>query len=155
MSPIARRSRANPGLGPPTHPGLHFAGRPAMEKRALLTGPQRIRSVTGSEEQDGVGETLLTRDHDVIRKWADRRGAEPATGEATGSGPATTVTISDTGAGIRFNFPGAGVFRPISWEEWFANFDEHQLAFVYEDSPEAGSNLSGRYRIVRAADVQS
>jgi hypothetical protein len=93
---------------------------------------------------------VTTRDHDVIRRWAERRAAEPATGEATQSGPAT-VDVKDGGAGVRFNFPGAGAFRPITWEEWFANFDRHLCAFVFEaDGPDGP--LSYRYRIVRAAE---
>jgi Protein of unknown function (DUF2934) len=75
---------------------------------------------------------LMTRDHEVIRGWAERHCAEPATGEATSSGPAT-VNVNDGGAGVRFNFPSAGRFRPISWEEWFENFDAYELTFVYEE----------------------
>jgi hypothetical protein len=75
---------------------------------------------------------IETRDHEVIRRWAARHHAEPATGEATASGPAT-VHLYDEGAGIRFNFPGAGRFRPISWDEWFEHFDRHQLTFAYEE----------------------
>lgn len=76
---------------------------------------------------------LATKDREVIRQWAARHGAEPATGEATASGPAT-ITVNDGGAGIRFNFPGAGRFRPISWDEWFDNFDRYRLIFVYEEN---------------------
>jgi len=75
---------------------------------------------------------LMTRDHQVIREWASRHKAEPATGEATPSGPAT-VTVNDGGAGVRFNFPSAARFRPITWEEWFENFDSYGLTFVYEE----------------------
>jgi hypothetical protein len=73
----------------------------------------------------------VTRDHDRIRQWAARHQAQPATGEATTSGPAT-VEVRDHGAGIRFNFPGFGRFRPITWDEWFASFESHALTFVYE-----------------------
>jgi len=75
---------------------------------------------------------ILTDDHEVIRRWAARRCAEPATGEATASGPAT-IDVNDGGAGIRFNFPGVQRFRPISWDEWFEHFDKHELLFVYEE----------------------
>ena len=75
---------------------------------------------------------IFTQDHEVIRRWAARRGAEPATGEATASGPAT-IDVNDGGAGIRFNFPGVQRFRPIAWDEWFENFDGHDLWFVYEE----------------------
>ena len=73
-----------------------------------------------------------TRDHDVIRRWAERHAAEPATGEATISGPAT-VNVSDGDTGLRFNFPGMQRFRSISWTEWFDHFRDHELAFVYEE----------------------
>lgn len=76
---------------------------------------------------------FMTRDHDFIRQWAARQRAEPATGEATASGPAT-VHVTDGGAGIRFNFPGAARFRPISWAEWFDHFDRHGLVFVCEET---------------------
>jgi hypothetical protein len=75
---------------------------------------------------------LATRDKELIRSWAARHGAEPATGEATPSGPAT-IDVNDGGAGIRFNFPGAAPFRPISWNEWFDNFDRYRLVFVYDE----------------------
>lgn len=78
------------------------------------------------------GDGISTRERDVIRRWAARHSAEPATGEATASGPAT-IGVNDGGAGIRFNFPGFARFRPISWDEWFANFDRHGLVFVYEE----------------------
>ena len=92
---------------------------------------------------------VCTRDHEVIRHWADSRQATPATGEATPSGPAT-IDVKDGGAGVRFNFPGTGTYRPISWEEWLGNFDAHECAFVFDNEAEApGSN---RYRIVKAAE---
>lgn len=74
---------------------------------------------------------VATREHDLIRKWAARHGAEPATGEATASGPAT-INVNDGGVGIRFNFPGFARFRPITWDEWFSHFDQYGLTFVYE-----------------------
>ena len=78
------------------------------------------------------GQSVATRDHDVIRAWAERHSAEPATGEATASGPAT-IDVHDGGVGIRFNFPGVGRFRPVSWDEWFEHFDRHRLVFVCEE----------------------
>jgi len=76
--------------------------------------------------------TLTTVDHAAIQLWAAEHHAEPATGEKTSSGPAVQ-TVIDQGAGIRFNFPGLARFRPITWDEWFENFDQHQLAFVYQE----------------------
>jgi hypothetical protein len=75
---------------------------------------------------------IATQDHDVIRQWATRHRAEPATGIETTSGPAT-FPVTDGGAGTRFNFPAAARFRPISWEEWFEILDQSRLVFVYEE----------------------
>jgi hypothetical protein len=125
-----------------------------MQKGQLLPKRHTVREVDDDNLVEVSGATLSTRDHGVIRQWASRRRAEPATGEATASGPAT-VAIADTGAGIRFNFPGLGPFRPISWDEWFGNFDQHQLAFVYEDAADENAPLSYRYRIISASDLQN
>jgi hypothetical protein len=99
----------------------------------------------------GSSRVVFTRDHDVIKRWATERQAEPATGQASRSGPAT-FKVNDGGAGIRFNFPGVGLFRAITWDEWLANFDHHECAFVYDD--DATRPPSSRYRIVKAAEWQ-
>jgi hypothetical protein len=99
----------------------------------------------------GAAQVVFTRDHELIKQWAERRQAMPATGEETGSGPATSK-VNDGGAGVRFNFPGIGPFRPISWEEWFENFDRHGCAFVHDGS--GSGPLSHSYRIVKAEEWQ-
>lgn len=120
-------------------------------KRELLVKEKPLRVVTSSDAPAGSG-TLVTRDHEVIQRWANDRQAEPATGEATSSGPAT-IDVKDGGAGIRFNFPGLGRFRPIGWDEWFDYFDRHELMFVYEEqTPDGG--LGARYRLVKADELK-
>jgi hypothetical protein len=118
-----------------------------MAHRPLLPEEEPVRRVdTTDAGQQPPGKVLTTDNREVIREWAAKRAAQPATGEATESGPAT-VDVRGGGAGIRFNFPGAARFRPISWEEWFDNFTRHDLMFVYEgDAP--GQTPSGRYRLV-------
>lgn len=118
-----------------------------MPRRSLLDDEDPIRKVdqnTVTEQQPG--DVLATDDHELIRQWAVRHSAEPATGEATRSGPATR-NVHDGGAGIRFNFPGVGLFRPITWDEWLQNFTEHDLLFVYEEDV-PGQPPSNRYRLV-------
>ena len=97
------------------------------EKGAVHIGAADVQPEFRTERK------LATKDKEVIRQWAGQHRAEPATGEATASGPAT-IDVNDGGAGIRFNFPGSGRFRPISWEEWFDNFDRYRLIFVYEEN---------------------
>ena len=99
--------------------------------------------------QSGV---FATRDHAMIRRWAARRSAQPATGEATATGPAI-LDVKDEGAGIRFNFPGASRFRAIDWSEWFDNFDRYELAFVFEEVD--GEPASTRYRLVPVSELAS
>lgn len=123
--------------------------------RSLLPDDDAGRPVdVHSAEAQQPGAVLATDDRELIREWAARHRAEPATGEATPSGPAT-VDVVDGDAGIRFNFPSAAPFRPITWEEWFRNFTQHELMFVYErDDP--GHAPSARYRLVpRARLLQS
>jgi hypothetical protein len=69
-----------------------------MTSKALL-----FTAIEGlSADASGLGPRAIgTRDHEMIRRWAARHHAEPATGEATASGPAT-VDLNDGGAGIRF-----------------------------------------------------
>lgn len=120
-----------------------------MKSKQLLPEETHAQLVKSDDPSRPSTQVVFTRDHEQIRRWATERQAEPATGEATRSGPAT-VTVNDGGAGIRFNFPGAGAYRPISWDEWLENFDRHECAFVYDN--DASPPLSGRYRIVKAKD---
>jgi Protein of unknown function (DUF2934) len=97
--------------------------------------PQRDGfSMVASDGHSGTSaiRAIATQDHDVIRQWAARHQAEPATGIETASGPAT-AHVNDGGTVVRFNFPAAGRFRPITWEEWFEIFDRRRLVFVYEE----------------------
>jgi hypothetical protein len=118
-----------------------------MTARSVLSDTTPIRRVDITNEQDEpAGSIVATDDPSLIRQWAEQHSAEPATGEATESGPAT-VHVNDGGAGIRFNFPAAARFRPISWDEWFENFRRYELLFVYERH-RPGETPSGLYRMV-------
>jgi hypothetical protein len=130
-----------------------------MEIRSLIPEEGPIALIdAATEDRFADIPVVATQDHDLIRQWATRRRAEPATGEATESGP-STMTVNDDGTGIRFNFPGIGRFRPIEWDEWFRNFDTYSLVFIYERDVRSRS-LSSRYRMVpmdtlkRVADLR-
>jgi hypothetical protein len=117
----------------------------------LLPEPRRIKTVSRDHPADGES-VLATRDHEVIREWARLFDADPATGEASASGPSSAMKVSDGGAGLRFNFPGIGRFREITWAEWFDHFNSHDLTFVYEN-PATHRPPSPRYRLVRTEDL--
>jgi hypothetical protein len=124
-----------------------------MPRGSLVQDNEPIRRVDrhSSTEQQTHG-VVATEDHELIREWAARHDAEPATGEATESGPAT-VDVQDGGAGIRFNFPAAARFRPISWDEWFRNFTQYDLMFVYENEL-SGEPPNAAYRLVPRQQLQ-
>jgi len=114
---------------------------------SLLPDAEPVRLVDlRSEGEQPPGSVVATDDHELIRRWASQHRAEPATGEATESGPAM-VDVHDGDAGIRFNFPAAARFRAITWDEWFHNFKAYDLMFVYEREV-PGTTPSGRYRLV-------
>jgi hypothetical protein len=118
---------------------------PGITPIVLLTADNEARHASVA--------VAATRDHQLIQRWAAQHQAEPATGEQTASGEGT-VHVNDGGAGIRFNFPAASRFRPITWDEWFDNFETHELVFVYERDP-AASGTNYRYRIVKMDELQS
>jgi hypothetical protein len=67
------------------------------------------------EHEDYPGQTLATRNHDVIRRWAEERQAQPAT---------VPGTEHDGRPGVlTFDFPGYGGERlqSISWDEWLSD----------------------------------
>lgn len=126
---------------------MHLVAHALMEARSLLPDGPITLIDREDEERNAHIPVVATRDHELIRRWATRRHAEPATGEETESGP-STMSVNDEGAGVRFNFPAVGRFRPITWDEWFRNFDEYSLVFIYER--DAGARTpSSRYRLVR------
>ncbi len=72
-------------------------------------------------------------DHDEIREWAEQRGAYPACVKGTGR-------KGDTGM-IRLDFPGysgGGSLQSISWDDWFRQFDDNNLALLVQDSTSRG-----------------
>ena len=70
-----------------------------------------------------------TTDHDTIRKWAESKGGKPAAVDRTHKG-------GDVGI-IRIMFPDAPqseheALVEISWGEFFREFEERNLALLYE-----------------------
>ena len=107
-----------------------------MAKHSVSGGADIVPPIVApSRNRPGVL-TKATCDHADIIRWAAQHHAQPATGEATASGPAGR-DVNDMGAGIRFNFPGFAPFRPILWDEWFENFDRNDLRFVFEEEDTA------------------
>jgi hypothetical protein len=103
-----------------------------MSESKSLKYAQKVDSPDEHEER--TGKTLVTRDHDVIRQWAEQRKAKPATVEGT---------EHDGHAGVlRFDFPGGGgqTLTHISWDDWFETFDQRGLNFIYQEHKVDGSD---------------
>jgi hypothetical protein len=94
----------------------------------LSRSTARAKWVNAPDEHEDVpGQTLATRNHDVIRRWAEARGAIPATVPGT--------EHDDRPGVLTFDFPGYGGerLRHISWDEWFRTFDERNLVFLFQE----------------------
>ncbi|WFE26482.1 hypothetical protein O7623_24650 [Solwaraspora sp. WMMD791] len=106
---------------------------------SIRTGPSSSRSLNYAQRIDGPqqhaerpGRSLVTTNRAVIKKWAQARGGSPATVGAPRDGRPSV---------LRIDFPGYGGanLRPISWDEWFATFDERRLNFIYQEQRTDGT----------------
>jgi len=78
-------------------------------------------------------ESRQTVDHDEICNWVEARGGKPARVKKTGKG--------DGGGLLRIDYPGftgEDTLEEITWEEFFAAFEENNLAFLYQDETKDG-----------------
>ena len=83
------------------------------------------------ERPDHDGQTLATRSHEVIRAWAEARGARPATVPGTEHDGLPGV--------LRFDFgePTEGL-QEIDWDTFFEAFDRRNLVFVFQETTQDG-----------------
>jgi hypothetical protein len=88
-----------------------------------------------------VAASFTTRDHDVIRTWAESRGGTPADVQGTG----------DKGAGVlRIEFRDEGDrLEDVGWDAFFATFDDSDVDFLYQERTSDGS-VSRFHKFVRA-----
>lgn len=95
---------------------------------------QRAKWIHHAEEhEDRPGQSLATREHEVIKHWAEERGAKPATVHGS---------VHDGRPGVlRFDFPeyGGKNLEVIGWDDWFKSFDERELVFVYQEHKSDGA----------------
>ncbi|MEV4479689.1 hypothetical protein [Micromonospora coxensis] len=106
----------------------------------VRTGPHTSSSVRYSQEitstddePERPGRSLVTTDHDVIRQWAEARGGVPTTVDGSEHDGHPGV--------LRLDFPANGRedrLREISWDDWFATFDERRLNFIYQEERSDG-----------------
>ena len=71
-------------------------------------------------------------DHDKIRQWAEARGGRPARVKATAGRGGDGV--------LRFDFGDKDdALEEISWDEFFAIFDENDLALLEQEETKSGA----------------
>lgn len=79
-----------------------------------------------------MAQAIRTIDHEEIREWVEARGGLPAVVEGT---------RDEYGSGIlRVDFGEQGEsLEEVGWDEFFKIFDTNDLAFIYQDAAEDGS----------------
>jgi hypothetical protein len=92
-------------------------------------------------EKELAMSSKTTTDHAAIRKWAEKRGAVPATVEGT-------ERRGEEAGILRFDFPPKDdKLEPVDWDTFFEKFDKSKLAFLYQDQT-AGGDLSRFHKFV-------
>ncbi|WP_431942640.1 hypothetical protein [Micromonospora marina] len=107
----------------------------ARAQAAPTRGPASSRSIGSSQlitsladRPERPGRSLVTRNHEVIQRWARARGAKPATIAGTERGDRPGV--------LTFNMPGyreSSRIREITWDDWFRTFDLRRLNLIYQE----------------------
>jgi hypothetical protein len=75
-----------------------------------------------------------TTDHEHIKQFVEERGGHPARVKGTAVGGSSGVLLIDYPG-----YLGTQTLEVISWDEFFKGFEENELAFLYEDEKQAGS----------------
>ncbi|MER7164814.1 hypothetical protein ABT336_01875 [Micromonospora sp. NPDC000207] len=130
----AASTRATPARKAASTPAA--SGRRATAGRTgVRTGRSTSRSVSSSQlitsladRPERPGRSLVTTNHEVIRRWAAARNAKPAT---------ISGTERDGRPGVlTFNLPGyreSSRLREVTWAEWFQTFDSRRLNLIYQE----------------------
>ena len=74
-----------------------------------------------------------TTDHKTIQRWVEEHGGRPATVKRT-------MGAGHTPGLLRIDYPGYGgeeSLEEISWDDFFAKFEEEELAFLYQEDGES------------------
>lgn len=82
-----------------------------------------------------MSDSKITTDHNEIRKWVEARGGHPAKVKGT-------ERSGKRGTGVlRIDYPGYSgedALEEINWEQFFDQFEQAGLAFLYQDNLESG-----------------
>jgi len=111
-----------------------------IDQRARQLSPSTLRAKwihSPQEHEDRPGQTLATREPDVIRTWAEDRSATPATvGRRDGERPRTLRFDFDRSDGSN----GTRRLQPVDWDAWIATFRDRDLVFLYQEHRRDGGD---------------
>ncbi len=134
---LRRRAKAAPSAPRRRRPAKATSAR---AQSAPTRGPASSRSIGSSQlitsladRPERPGRSLVTRNHEVIQRWARARGAKPATIAGTERGGRPGV--------LTFNMPGyreSSRIREITWDDWFRTFDLRRLNLIYQEQMRDG-----------------
>lgn len=94
-------------------------------------------------------DTRTTTEHDEIREWAETHDAKPATVRQTADGRIGVLTLDMVGHGA-----GEESLEHVAWADWFAAFENNDLAFVYQQTKASGED-STFFRLVDRHNVDT
>lgn len=82
-----------------------------------------------------ASQSRTTTDHEEIRRWVEEHDGTPASVRGTADGDELGV--------LRIDFPGGSGEKDlehVSWDDWFAKFDQEGLALLYQEQHADGSD---------------
>ena len=86
-----------------------------------------------------MSESKTTTSHEEIKKWVEKRGGRPSRVKGTED--------KKGGGLLRIDYPGyigRDSLEEISWEEFFQEFEESGLAFLYQEKTADGERAGFR-----------
>lgn len=159
------RVRSGSSTGEPQPKNANAAERKFLDKNKAQLSKTTLRAKwthSPDEHEDRSGQTLATRSPDVIRRWAEDRGATPATtasipegerprtlrfdfpagGQSGRSGSASNRAGGNNARGNDTSGNGRGRrgLRPVSWDEWLGVFKDRDLVFLYQEHRRDGGD---------------
>jgi hypothetical protein len=121
---------------PKNDDSVHESGATAEELDKEGAVDRQTKSAT-------VAASFTTRDHDVIRAWAEARGGVPADVRGTGDGSGAGVLR------IEFRDEQDQLDEEVGWDAFFETFDDSDVDFLYQERTADGA-VSRFNKFVRA-----
>jgi hypothetical protein len=110
------------------------AGTVVRIEESIAMPAKKAEKSRAASNSGSRGSSKVTKNHDTIRRWTEKRGGHPATVKGTPEG-------GEHAGLLRIDFPdysGQRTLKEISWDDFFAKFDEERLAFLFQEKTAGG-----------------